>query len=56
MITKGQQKKKEYESPEMLYDIVDEHSVKKIHEHPGKGYAGTPGAATVDLHIKPKSK
>ena len=40
----------------MLYDIDGEHSVKTIHEHPGKGYAGTLGAATVDLHIKPKSK
>ena len=40
----------------MLYDIYGEHSVKKIHEHPGKGYAGTPGAATTDLCSKPKSK
>ena len=56
MSTKGRQKKKEYESPEMLYDIVDEHSVKKIHEHPGKVYAGTPGAATIYLQSKPKSK
>ena len=40
----------------MLYDIDGEHSAKKIHEHPGKGYAGTPGAATIYLQSKPKSK
>ena len=56
MSTKGRQKKKEYASPEMLYDIDGEHSVKTIHEHPGKGYAGTLGAAAIDLKSKPKSK
>ena len=56
MSTKGRQKKKEYASPEMLYDIDGEHSVKMIHENPGKGYAGTLCAATIDLHSKPKSK
>ena len=56
MTTKGRQKKKEYASPEMMYDIDGEHSVKTIHEHPGKGYDGTPGVATIDLHRKPKSK
>ena len=40
----------------MLYDIDSEHSVKTINEHPRKGYAGTPDAATIDLQIKPKSK
>ena len=40
----------------MLYDIDGEHSVKTNHEHPGKGYAGTPGAATIDLQSKPKYK
>ena len=40
----------------MLYDIDGEHSVKTIHEHPGKGYAGIPGAATIDLQIKTQSK
>ena len=40
----------------MLYDIDGEHSVKTIHEHPGKWYAGTPGAATIDLHSKPNPK
>ena len=40
----------------MLYDIDGEHYVKTIHEHPGKGYDGTPGAATIDLQRKPKSK
>ena len=56
MSTKGRKKKKEYASPYMLYDIDREHSVKKIHAHPGKGYAGTIGAATIDLQSKPKSK
>ena len=55
MSTKGQKKKKEYASPEMLYDIDGEHSVKMIHEHPGKGYAVTPVAATIDLQSKSKS-
>ena len=54
--TKGRQKKKEYASPYMLYDIDSEHSVKMIHENPGKGYADTPGADTIDLQSKPKSK
>ena len=40
----------------MLYDIDCEHSVKTIHEHPGKGYASTPGVTTIDLQSKPKSK
>ena len=56
MSTKGRQKKKEYASPEMMYDIDREHSVKTIHENPGKGYPGTPGADTIDLQSKLKSK
>ena len=56
MSTKGRQKKKEYASPEMLYDIDSKNSVKMIHEHPGKGYSGTPVAATFDLQSKPKAK
>ena len=40
----------------MLYDIDGEHSFKKIHEHPGKQYAGTLGAANIDLQSKPKYK
>ena len=56
MSTKGRKKKNEYASPEMLYDIYGEHSVKTIHEYAGKGYSGTPGAATIDLQSKPKSK
>ena len=55
MSTERRKKKKEYASPEMLYDIDGEHSVKTIHEFSGKGYADTPGAATIDLHSKPKS-
>ena len=56
MSTKGRQKKKKYASPEMMYDIDGEKYVKAIHENPGKGYAGTPGAATIDLQSKPKPK
>ena len=36
----------------MLYDIDGEHSVRTIHEHPGKVYAGTPVAATIYLESK----
>ena len=56
MSIKGRHKKKEFSSPEMLYDIDSEHSIKTIHEHAGKGYSGTLGAATIDLQRKPKSK
>ena len=56
MSTKGRKNKKEYASPEILYDIYGKHSVKTIHEHPGKGYAGTLGADTIDLQSKPKYK
>ena len=49
MSTKGRQNKKEYASPEMMYDIDGEHSFKTIHKHPGKGYSGNLGAATIDL-------
>ena len=56
MSTKGKQKKKEYASLDMLYDIDGEHSVKTIHEHLRKGYAGTPSAANIDLQSKPTSK
>ena len=40
----------------MLYDVEGEHSVKTIHDHPGKGYDGTPGADTIHLQIKPQCK
>ena len=56
MSTKGRQNKKEYASPDMLYDIDGEHSLKTIHKHPGKGYSGTLSAATIDLQSKAKSK
>ena len=56
MSTKGLQKKKEYSSPDMLYDIDIEHSVKTIHEHPGEGYAGTTSTDTIDLNIILKYK
>ena len=40
----------------MMYDIDSEHSVKNNHERPQKGYAGTPGAATIYLQseLNPK--
>ena len=56
MSTKGWQKKKKYASPDMLYDIDGEHSVKTIHKHSGKGYDVTTGVANIDLQNKPKSK
>ena len=40
----------------MLYYIDSEHSIKNIHEHSGKGYDVTPGAASIDLQSKPKYK
>ena len=40
----------------MLYDIDGEHSVKTIHEHPRKGYSGTPVAASIYLQRKPNSR
>ena len=40
----------------MLYDIDGEHSVKMIHENSRKRYAGTTGADTIDLQIKPNYK
>ena len=46
----------DYASPEVLYDIDGEHSVKTIHEYPGKWYSGTPSADTIYLQSKPKSK
>ena len=49
MSTNGPKKKKEYASPEMMYDIHGEHCIKTIHEHTGKGYAGTPGASNIYL-------
>ena len=55
-ITKGRKNKKEYASPDMLYDIDGEHSVKTIRGNPGKGYDGTPGAATIYLQRKPNHK
>ena len=40
----------------MLYDIDGEQSVKTIHERPGKGYEGTPGADKLDLGSKARDK
>ena len=39
----------------MMYDIDCEHSVKTIHENPGKGYSSTPVASTIDTQRKSKS-
>jgi len=33
----------------MLYDMNGDQSVQTLHHRPGKGYAGSPGAATLDL-------
>ena len=49
MADKNKREKKEYAAPEMLYDLDGEHTVKSLSERPGKGYAGTPGAATINL-------
>jgi len=44
-----QKKQKEYAAPEALYDMDDEHTFHTIHGGEGKGYAGTPGAAKINL-------
>ena len=49
--TKGK-KKKSYANAEMLYDIDGDQSVQTLHNRPGKGYAGSPGAARLDLGKK----
>jgi hypothetical protein len=33
----------------MLFNMDDDHSVTTIHNRPGKTYAGSPGAATINL-------
>ena len=48
-------KKKEYAAPEVLYGIDDEHTYNTIHGEKGVSYAGTPGAAKLDLREKPRS-
>ena len=40
----------------MLYDIDGENSIKALHEHPGKEYSVTPGAATIDSQRKSNPK
>jgi len=42
-------KKKTYATAEMLYDMDGDQLVQTLHNRPGKGYAGSPGAATLDL-------
>ena len=49
--TKGK-KKKSYANAEMLYDMDGDQSVQTLHNRPGKGYAGSPGAARLDLGKK----
>ena len=44
-------KKKKYVAPENVYDLDKEHTYKTLAERPGR-YAGSPGAATVDLSSK----
>ena len=45
-------KKKTYANAKMLYDLDGEHSVQTLHNRPGKWYAGSLGAATLDLGNK----
>ena len=55
MKDKGRQEKKSYAAPEQLYDLDGTHSVNTIFgknggkENEGKGYAGSPGAASINL-------
>ena len=41
--------KKTYANRNMMFNVDDAHSVTSIHHRPGKTYAGSPGAATIDL-------
>jgi hypothetical protein len=41
--------KKAYANKGMLFNMDDDHSVTTIHNRPGKTYAGSPGAATINL-------
>ena len=41
--------KKTYANRSMMFNMDDAHSVTSIHHRPGKIYAGSPGAATIDL-------
>ena len=52
MANGGKQAPKEYASPESLFNIDGEHSVKTLHEQQGKDYEGTPAAAKVDVGSK----
>ena len=55
MADKGRQGKKTHAAPEQLYDLDGGHSVNTIfgkndkNDKEGKGYAGTPGAASINL-------
>ena len=55
MADKGRQGKKTYAAPEQLYNLDGAHSVNTIFgkeeetNKEGKGYAGSPGAATINL-------
>jgi hypothetical protein len=41
--------KRAYANKNMLFNMDDAHSVTTIHQRPGKTYAGSPGAATINL-------
>ena len=48
-------KKKEYAAPKVLYGIDDEHTYNTIHGEKRASYAGTPGAAKLNLGEKPQN-
>ena len=45
-----------YTDPENVYDLDGTHSVKTIHERPGSGYGGSPGAPTFQVGGKQKQQ
>ena len=50
-VGKGKKKgrKQDYANPEVMYDLDGAQSVNTIHNRPGQGYTGSPGAATLNL-------
>ena len=48
--------RKDFASPDMMFDLDGDLSVNTIHNRPGKGYSGSPGAAVLDLSGKEREK
>ena len=48
---KKEKKKKKHVAPENVYQLDEEHTYVSLNDRPGK-YAGSPGAATIDLGKK----